>query len=89
MESKFWGAYHVARAARIAESGSLTFVSGFLSVRPSAEHSSNAVVVATAAPRRLPPTLSPRIRVTRRSAQSLNKQGRDKRWNIGSLADPV
>ncbi|MCW6509235.1 SDR family oxidoreductase [Lichenifustis flavocetrariae] len=36
MESKFWGAYRVARAARIVEGGSLTFVSGFLSVRPSA-----------------------------------------------------
>jgi len=36
MESKFWGAYNVARAARIAEAGSLTLVSGFLSVRPSA-----------------------------------------------------
>jgi NAD(P)-dependent dehydrogenase (short-subunit alcohol dehydrogenase family) len=36
MESKFWGAYHVARAAKIREGGSLTFVSGFLSVRPSA-----------------------------------------------------
>lgn len=36
MESKFWGAYRVARAAAIAEGGALTFVSGFLSVRPSA-----------------------------------------------------
>lgn len=36
MESKFWGAYRVARAARIAEGGSLTLVSGFLSNRPSA-----------------------------------------------------
>ena len=36
MESKFWGAYRVARAAKIREDGSLTFVSGFLSVRPSA-----------------------------------------------------
>ena len=36
MESKFWGAYRVARVARIAEGGSLTLVSGFLSVRPSA-----------------------------------------------------
>src|SRR5260221_5627494 len=36
MESKFWGAYRVARAAKINDSGSLTFVSGFLSVRPSA-----------------------------------------------------
>ena len=36
MESKFWGAYRVARSARIAERGSLTFISGFLSERPSA-----------------------------------------------------
>lgn len=36
MESKFWGAYRVARAARIEDGGSLTIVSGFLSVRPSA-----------------------------------------------------
>jgi len=36
MESKFWGAYRVARAARIRDGGSLTLVTGFLSVRPSA-----------------------------------------------------
>jgi NAD(P)-dependent dehydrogenase (short-subunit alcohol dehydrogenase family) len=36
MESKFWGAYRVSRFARFSEGGSLTFVSGFLSVRPSA-----------------------------------------------------
>jgi len=36
MESKFWGAYRVARAARLSERGSLTFISGFLSERPSA-----------------------------------------------------
>jgi NAD(P)-dependent dehydrogenase (short-subunit alcohol dehydrogenase family) len=36
MESKFWGAYRIARAANIKEGGSLTFISGFLSVRPSA-----------------------------------------------------
>lgn len=36
MESKFWGAYRVARAAKVAEGGSITFVSGFLSHRPSA-----------------------------------------------------
>lgn len=36
MESKFWGAYRIARAARINDGGSLTFVSGFLSHRPSA-----------------------------------------------------
>ncbi|WP_172327161.1 SDR family oxidoreductase [Mangrovicoccus sp. HB161399] len=32
--SKFWGAYRLARAAKIREGGSLTFTSGFLSVRP-------------------------------------------------------
>lgn len=36
MESKFWGAYRIARAARVKEGGSITFVSGFLSQRPSA-----------------------------------------------------
>ncbi|UYY58077.1 SDR family oxidoreductase [Sphingomonas sp. S2-65] len=35
MESKFWGAYRIARASRIVDGGSLTFVSGFLSHRPS------------------------------------------------------
>ena len=36
MESKFWGAYRIARAAKVAHGGSITFVSGFLSRRPSA-----------------------------------------------------
>ncbi|TWB46376.1 NAD(P)-dependent dehydrogenase (short-subunit alcohol dehydrogenase family) [Rhizobium sp. ERR 922] len=36
MESKFWGAYRVARFARFSERGSLTLISGFLSERPSA-----------------------------------------------------
>jgi NAD(P)-dependent dehydrogenase (short-subunit alcohol dehydrogenase family) len=36
MESKFWGAYRVSRAAKIRDGGSLTLISGFLSVRPSA-----------------------------------------------------
>jgi NAD(P)-dependent dehydrogenase (short-subunit alcohol dehydrogenase family) len=36
MESKFWGAYRVARVARINDGGSLTPLSGFLSERPSA-----------------------------------------------------
>jgi NAD(P)-dependent dehydrogenase (short-subunit alcohol dehydrogenase family) len=35
MDSKFWGAYRVARAARIKDHGSLTLISGFLSERPS------------------------------------------------------
>lgn len=34
MESKFWGAWRVARAAKFAPGGSLTLVSGFLSIRP-------------------------------------------------------
>lgn len=36
MDSKFFGAYRIARSAKIRDSGSLTFVSGFLSTRPSA-----------------------------------------------------
>jgi NAD(P)-dependent dehydrogenase (short-subunit alcohol dehydrogenase family) len=34
MESKFWGAWRVARSAEIKPQGSLTIVSGFLSIRP-------------------------------------------------------
>ncbi len=34
MEGKFWGAWRCARAADIRAGGSLTLVSGFLSVRP-------------------------------------------------------
>jgi NAD(P)-dependent dehydrogenase (short-subunit alcohol dehydrogenase family) len=36
MDSKFWGFYRVARAARIAPGGSLSVVSGFLASRPAA-----------------------------------------------------
>jgi NAD(P)-dependent dehydrogenase (short-subunit alcohol dehydrogenase family) len=36
MNNKFFGAYRVARAARVNDGGSITFVSGFLSQRPSA-----------------------------------------------------
>jgi NAD(P)-dependent dehydrogenase (short-subunit alcohol dehydrogenase family) len=36
MNSKFFGAYRVAKAAEVREGGSITFVSGFLSHRPSA-----------------------------------------------------
>jgi NAD(P)-dependent dehydrogenase (short-subunit alcohol dehydrogenase family) len=36
MDSKFWGAYRIAKAARFNVSGSLTLVSGFLSQRPNA-----------------------------------------------------
>ena len=34
MNVKFWGAYRVARMAKIAPAGSIVFVSGFLSRRP-------------------------------------------------------
>lgn len=34
MDSKFWVSYRVARSVRIRDGGSLTLVSGFLSVRP-------------------------------------------------------
>jgi NAD(P)-dependent dehydrogenase (short-subunit alcohol dehydrogenase family) len=34
MDSKFWGAYRIAKAARLNAGGSLTLVSGFLSQRP-------------------------------------------------------
>lgn len=34
MEGKFWGAWRVAREAEIRRDGSLTLVTGFLSVRP-------------------------------------------------------
>jgi NAD(P)-dependent dehydrogenase (short-subunit alcohol dehydrogenase family) len=37
MDSKFWGAYHVARACNINHGGSLTLVSGVFSVRPNKE----------------------------------------------------
>ncbi|WP_397452358.1 SDR family oxidoreductase [Pseudomonas sp. NA-150] len=35
MNSKFWGAYRIARVVSIKAGGSLTFVSGYLSGRPS------------------------------------------------------
>lgn len=34
MESKFWGAWRCARSAEFRDGGSLTLVSGFLSIRP-------------------------------------------------------
>ena len=44
MEGKFWGAWRVARAAEFRKGGSLTLVSGFLSVRPRP----NAAIVSAA-----------------------------------------
>jgi len=44
MEGKFWGAWRVARAAEIRTGGSLTLVSGFLSIRPRA----NSAIVGAA-----------------------------------------
>jgi NAD(P)-dependent dehydrogenase (short-subunit alcohol dehydrogenase family) len=43
MESKFWGAWRVARSADIKPGGSLTIVTGFLSIRP---RSGSAIVGA-------------------------------------------
>lgn len=34
MNSKFWGAYRIARVAKIVDGGSITFISGSLSQRP-------------------------------------------------------
>ncbi|MDT6982789.1 SDR family oxidoreductase [Streptomyces lusitanus] len=34
MDSKFWGAYRIARAVRVKSSGSLTLLAGYLSQRP-------------------------------------------------------
>jgi NAD(P)-dependent dehydrogenase (short-subunit alcohol dehydrogenase family) len=36
MESKFWGAYRIARAARFRSGGSITFLSGLFAERPMA-----------------------------------------------------
>jgi NAD(P)-dependent dehydrogenase (short-subunit alcohol dehydrogenase family) len=44
MESKFWGAWRVARSAEIRANGSLTLVSGYLSIRPRA----NSAIVGAA-----------------------------------------
>src|SRR5271169_2448094 len=44
MEGKFWGAWRCARAAEIRAGGSLTLVSGFLSIRP---RPNSAIVGAT------------------------------------------
>jgi NAD(P)-dependent dehydrogenase (short-subunit alcohol dehydrogenase family) len=44
LESKLWGAWRVARSAEIRPGGSLTLVSGFLSIRPRP----NSAIVAVA-----------------------------------------
>jgi NAD(P)-dependent dehydrogenase (short-subunit alcohol dehydrogenase family) len=44
MENKFWGAWRVAQAAEIRAGGSLTLVSGYLSIRPRP----NAAIVSAA-----------------------------------------
>ena len=65
MQSKFWSAYHVGRSARIAAGGSLTFVSGVYSVRPSPtavlQGAINAALEALA--RGLALELAPAVRV--------------------------
>jgi NAD(P)-dependent dehydrogenase (short-subunit alcohol dehydrogenase family) len=44
MEGKFWGAWRVARSAEIRPGGSLTLISGYLSIRPRA----NSAIVGAA-----------------------------------------
>src|ERR1700720_4234806 len=44
MEGKFWGAWRVARSSEIRAGGSLTLVSGYLSVRPRP----NAAIISVA-----------------------------------------
>lgn len=45
-DSKFWGAYRLARASRIRAGGSLTLTSGFLSIRPKAGAAIQAAINA-------------------------------------------
>lgn len=44
LESKLWGAWRVARAAEIRPGGSLTLISGYLSIRPR----SNSAIISVA-----------------------------------------
>lgn len=86
MDSKFWGAYHVGRHARIADGGSLTFVSGVYSQRPQPgavlQGALNAAVEALA--RGLALELAPTVRVNTVSPSTTatplwNKLGADGR----------
>jgi NAD(P)-dependent dehydrogenase (short-subunit alcohol dehydrogenase family) len=65
MQNKFWGAYHIGRHARLSEGGSLTFVSGVYSIRPSSkavlQGAINAAIEAMA--RGLALELAPCVRV--------------------------
>ena len=64
-DNKFWGAYHVARHARVADGGSITFVSGVYAQRPQPDAvlqgALNAAVEALA--RGLALELAPTVRV--------------------------
>jgi NAD(P)-dependent dehydrogenase (short-subunit alcohol dehydrogenase family) len=64
-DNKFWGAYHVARHARVADGGSITFVSGVYAQRPQPDAvlqgALNAAVEALA--RGLALELAPAVRV--------------------------
>jgi NAD(P)-dependent dehydrogenase (short-subunit alcohol dehydrogenase family) len=48
MDSKFWGAYRVARSAMFSKEGSLTLVSGFLSHRPDANSVLQGAIINSA-----------------------------------------
>jgi NAD(P)-dependent dehydrogenase (short-subunit alcohol dehydrogenase family) len=64
-DNKFWGAYHVARHAKVVNGGSITFVSGVYAQRPQPDAvlqgALNAAVEALA--RGLALELAPRVRV--------------------------
>ena len=77
MEGKFWGAWRVARFAEIRAGGSLTLVSGFLSIRPRP----NSAIVSAAngalesLARALALELAPVRVATRRPTKSLADRG--------------
>jgi NAD(P)-dependent dehydrogenase (short-subunit alcohol dehydrogenase family) len=91
MDNKFWGAHHVGRHARVAEGGSITFVSGVCSQRPQASAAQqgalNAAVEALA--RGLALELAPAVRVNTVSPSvtatplwdKLGPAGRERKFN--------
>ena len=88
MQSKFWSAYHVGRSARIATGGSLTFVSGVYSVRPSAsavlQGAINAALEALA--RGLALELAPAVRVNAVSPSTTETPLWDRLGDAGKAA---
>ena len=58
MNVKFWGAYRVARFAKLAPDGSMVFVSGFLSRRPKPKHPARSRIPLAGLPNRTDPPSS-------------------------------